>query len=158
MKSFGRSGNMEKLDAEKERQVWGRVRGDAYTAPDLKRLPALIASEEEAADTYLQLSRKLQGKERMILQRMSQEEQAHAACLKGIYHLMTGERASTAYAPKQNTTVEVTLRRCYGKEMRCLAEYEARAQDKEYGAVFLRLAQQEQEHCRMLLEILGNLK
>lgn len=149
---------METLDEVKVRQVWSRVRGETPAGPDYRRLPALIASEEEAADTYLQLSRKLPGKERLMLQRMSQEEQAHAACLKGIYHLMTGERTSAAHAPIQNTTMELTLRRCYGKEMRCLAEYESRAQDKEYGAVFYRLAQQEQEHCRMLLEILGNLK
>lgn len=149
---------MEKLDEVKARQVWSRVRGEASSGPDFGRLPALIASEEEAANTYLQLSRRLQGKERMMLQRMSQEEQSHAACLKGIYHLITGERTSTAHAPVPNAAVELTLRRCYGKEMRCLAEYEARTQDKEYGAVFFRLAQQEQEHCRMLLEILGNIK
>lgn len=149
---------MGKLDEGKVQQVWSRVRGEEHSESSVRRLPALIASEEEAADIYLQLSRKLSGKARMMLQRMSQEEQSHAACLRGIYHLLTGERAATAHAPIPNTPVEMTLRRCYGKEMRCLAEYESRAQDKEYGAVFSRLAQQEQEHCRMLLEILGSIK
>ena len=70
---------METLDEVKVRQVWSRVRGETPAGPDYRRLPALIASEEEAADTYLQLSRKLPGKERLLLQRMSQEEQAGAA-------------------------------------------------------------------------------
>jgi len=42
--------------------------------------------------------------------------------------------------------------------MHTLAAYEQRSADREYGPVFARLAQQEREHCRMVLELIGNLQ
>ena len=42
-------------------------------------------------------------------------------------------------------------------EMRSLKEYEARADDPEYGHVFARIAQQEREHCMALLGLIGSL-
>jgi len=42
--------------------------------------------------------------------------------------------------------------------MRCLAQYEARANDPEYGPVFARLAAQEREHCMAVLELIGRAK
>ena len=53
---------------------------------------------------------------------------------------------------------EALLRRCYGREMQCLAKYEARSSDPEFGVVFARLAEQERRHCHMVLELLGHLK
>ena len=58
----------------------------------------------------------------------------------------------------EKAPVSTMLRRCYGREMRCLAQYEARANHPEYGPVFARLAEQEREHCRLILELIGNLK
>jgi len=51
----------------------------------------------------------------------------------------------------------IALRRCYGREMRCLAAYEARSGDSEYGPVFVQMAQQEREHCKNILHLLGKL-
>ena len=42
--------------------------------------------------------------------------------------------------------------------MRSLKEYEALMDDPEYGHVFARLAEQEREHCRTLLEMIGGLR
>ena len=80
------------------------------------------------------------------------------ACLKGIYTLTAGSAPKVATLPIPQESVETTLRRCYGREMQCLAQYEQRATHPEYGKVFAKLAQQEQEHCRIILEILGSLK
>ena len=80
------------------------------------------------------------------------------ACLKGIYTLQGAGRPEVpAPQPMDKTSVTMLLRRCYGREMRCLAQYETRSADPEYGQVFARMAQQEREHCRQILEILGSL-
>lgn len=149
---------METYDAEKAARVWQRVHTTAQPAEHAAELPALIAGEWADAATYLHLSRRYQGRESAILRRMFEEEQSHAACLKGIYTLLTGEHTVTRTPPPTQEPLEVTLRRCYGREMQCLAQYEQRQTHREYGPVFVRLAEQEREHCRMILELLGKLK
>ena len=80
------------------------------------------------------------------------------ACLKGIYMLVTGTHPNARSAPPEREPLDRMLRKCYGREMQSLAQYEARSADPEYGPIFARLAAQEREHCRMLLEILGSLQ
>lgn len=149
---------MEHYDPETAAQVWQRVQARAPQNEDLAGLPGMIAGEWWDAATYLRLSRKFVGKEGEILRKMFQEEQSHAACLKGIYTLVTGERLVTHTLPATEEPLPATLRRCYGREMQCLAQYEKWSSHREYGPVFSRLAQQERAHCAAILEILGNLK
>ena len=124
---------------------------------DPESLKGLIALQWQEAATYLYLSRRLGGREGTQLHNLFTQCQSHTACLKGIYTLATGKHYSAKSLPPQEEPVEVTLRRCYGNKMRCLAEYEARGADPEYGQVFLRLAQQEREVCSQILEIIGRL-
>lgn len=150
---------METIDRQTAARVWERVTnrtpGPQWGIEDLHDL---IAQEWASAATYLQLSRRVQGSHSATLRRMFQQEQAHAACLKGICNLITG-KIPTVHAPKiSQEPVETILRRCYGQQMRCLARYEARSSDPEYGQVFARLADQERQHCHQLLELLGSLK
>lgn len=148
---------METYDKAKAARVWQRVQGEAATNP-AQGLQGLIAEEWSDAAIYLALSRRVQGSAGATLRKMSQEEQAHMACLKGIYTLQGAGRPDIpSPPPTDNAPVATLLRRCYGREMRCLAQYEARASDPEYGQVFARIAQQEWEHCRQILEILGAL-
>lgn len=151
---------MENYNAEKAARVWQRVHSTPVVpAPgeEAAQLTALINAEWTDAATYLHLSRRLQGRQATLLHTLYEQEHAHAACLKGIYTLLTGKRAVTHSTTPAQEPLDATLRRCYGREMRCLAEYERWAAHREYGPVFARLAQQEQEHCRILLEILGSL-
>lgn len=147
---------MEAYDPAKAARVWQRVQGETQL-PDSAKLLALIAGEWQDAATYLYLSKRVPKKEGAILHRLFEQEQAHAACLKGIYTLMTGERPMIRTMPPSQEPPTQTLRKCYGREMRCLAEYEARSTDPEYGPVFVRLATQEREHCRTVLELIGSL-
>ncbi len=148
---------METYDKAKAARVWQRVQGESVANPT-QGLPALIAEEWADAAIYLSLSRRVQGNASAILRKMSQEEQAHMACLKGIYTLHgAGRPEIPAPPPLDKAPVATVLRRCYGREMRCLAQYESRAADPEYGQVFARMAQQEREHCRQILELLGSL-
>ena len=145
---------MENFDAAKATRVWQRVQA---TQPEAEGLPALIAGELEDAATYLQLARRLGGRNGQTLRQLGTAEHSHAACLKGIYTLMTGESINPRIPPLRQEEAARTLRRCYGREMRCLAQYEARANDPEYGPVFARLAAQEREHCMTVLELIGKL-
>lgn len=149
---------MENFDTAKATRVWNRVHSGTADNEPLAGLPALIAEEQLDAAVYQQLTRRLGPKEAPLLRRLYEEDLAHAACLKGIHSLVTGEKINPRTPPVPQESAMLTLRRCYGREMRCLAQYEARSADPEYGPVFSRLAAQEREHCRMVLELLGRLQ
>ena len=149
---------MDTIDPATAARVWQRVRAEESEAPREAGLPELIAREWEAAATYLQLSRRFQGRQNALLRKLFTQEQAHAACLKGLYSLLTGKRPEVAGVKPVEDDPQKVLRRCYGRQMQCLARYEQRTNDPEYGHVFARLAQQEKEHCHILLELLGSLK
>ena len=151
---------METYDPQKAARVWQRVQGNARPPlqPDNSDLLSLIEEEWKDAGVYLYLSRQYQGNHSNALRKMHEQEQSHVACLKGIYTLRTGSRP-TVHTPQPQLpreAPEVLLRRCYGREMRSLAQYEARSSDPEYGQVFARMAEQEREHCRKISEFLGS--
>lgn len=147
---------MNTIDPQKAAQVWQRVRGvDRLTD---RQLQAMISQAWTRAATYLTLSRQLQGEESAILRRLYTQQQAHTACLKGIYTLITGTHPTVKALPETGQQPEAVLRRLYGKSMQALAEYESRTSDPEYGPVFARLAEREKDHCRTVLELIGNLK
>lgn len=149
---------MDTIDPTKAARVWQRVHGETPEPAREEGLSELIAREWEAAATYLQLSRRFQGRPNALLRKLFEQEQAHAACLKGIYTLITGKHPNVAGVPPVTDDAQKVLRQCYGRQMQCLARYEQRAGDPEYGHIFARLAQQEKEHCHMVLELLGSLK
>lgn len=146
---------MEGFDQRRAAQIWQRVQGESTQSRPEEGLLELIVRETEDAAIYLSMSRNVQGRAGALLRKLYEQEQTHAACLKGIYTLTTGKRANVAAPKLTPDSPENILRRCYGREMRCLARYEQRSTDPEYGQVFLRLAEQEREHCRIILELLG---
>ena len=125
---------------------------------DGRDLCKLLLAEESAAEVYLALAQQFGGRAGERLRRMAREAQAHAACLEGICVLVTGKVPEIRPAPPEPGTPQAILRRCYGRAMRTLVTYEARREDLEYGPVFGRLAQQQQEHCRTILELIGTLR
>ena len=150
---------MDHCDNEKARRVWQRVQSTGTPPPDPGYdLRDLVAREAEDAAIYLHLSRHMQGKDSAVFRQMYEQEQSHASILKGICALTTGTRPGSLVPPMQTAPAEVLLRRCYGREMQSLAEYEKRSGDPQYGAVFRKMAEQEQNHCRILLELLGRLE
>ena len=150
---------MNAYDPQKAARVWQRVQN---AQPEQVRqdenLKELIMNEWTAAATYARLARLLPQSQGQVLQRLSREEHGHGACLRGIYVLKTGEKCPVHTPNAGNEPPEVTLRRCYGLEMRSLKEYEAKCDDPEYGHVYARLADQEREHCMALLGIIGGLE
>ena len=149
---------MATYDPQKAARVWQRVQGEKENREPPHRednLQELIMNEWMAAATYLQLARKMGQKEAAVLQSLAREEQNHLSCLKGIHTLITGEKCAVRAPKIQLGTPEATLRRCYGEKMRNLKAYESRTSDPEYGHVFSRLAEQEQEQCREICEKIG---
>lgn len=141
---------------QKTQRVWQRVQGEA-SAPDYKWIPELIAQEKAGSAVYLHLSHHFGGKEGAMLRRMFEEEQVHISCLRGIYRLITGERCQVHINPTSPEDPSVSLRHCYGREMRCLSVYEAHSADGEYGPVFAQMAQQKKEHCKNILHLIGKM-
>lgn len=148
---------MEQFDTEMEDRVWQRVHGEK--PPQLEQsLQALAAAELSEAAAHLMLSRQLQGKEKAILRKIYEEDQSHADCLKGIHYFTFDTPLSIRPIPPAPESPLIALRKAYGRKLRALRQYENRFDDPEYGAVYQTLACQEQAHCRLILELVGNLK
>ena len=148
---------MNSYDPKTTSSVWDRVKSTAPPPGDAPAILNLIEEELSDAATYLRLSRKLPPPLASTARQLAQQDQAHAVCLKGVYALITGRKALFPQPAVTDDPPEIVLRRCYGRKMRCLAQYESRQNDPQYGHVFLNLARQEREHCHRILEILGAL-
>lgn len=148
---------MKNYDAQSAARVWDRVQNTAVPAADAPAILNLIEEELVDAAAYLRLSKKLPAPLSAVVRQMAQQEQAHGTCLKGIYTMITGRKPMVPPPVSVDDPADIVLRRCYGREMRALAQYEARQNDPQYGHVFRTLARQEQEHCHRILEILGAL-
>ena len=145
---------MDTMDSKREQEVWQRVRGEVDLPGELK---TLAAREWADAAVYLMLSRQMQGQQKAVLRKLFEQEQSHAACLRGIYLLLTGQPLTARTSPPVPEPPELALRKCCGSKLRGAAAYDRLSAAAEYGPVFRQLARQEREQCRLLLEILGNL-
>ena len=123
----------------------------------MEHLCKLLLAEEEATGAYLTLARQVGPKERGIFQRMAQEAQSSATCLKGIHLLTTGRTPTLGPIPPARGSLSGMLRRCYGQAIRSLRIYEALKDHPEYGPALGQLATQKQNHCQTLLELMGRL-
>ena len=147
---------MEQYDTGMEQRVWQRIKG--ADCPPQKGLQALAAAELTEAAVLLMLSQQLQGKEKALLRKIYEEDQNHAACLKGIHYFTTDSPLSVRPVPPAPDAPVLALRKCYARKLRAQKEYESRASDPEYGSVFRQLAEDEGRHCKMILQIVGNMK
>lgn len=142
-------------DAEKTAQIWKRVQGQPAAVPDSSELLIMIAEEWADAVTYLHLSRHFQGRDSRVLREMAYQEQAHCACLKGIYTMITGDHPHVHVPGVSKGTPQQLLRQCYNRELQCITRYQVWADDPVHGVSFSRMAEQEQSHGHMLLQLIG---
>lgn len=152
---------MQAYDPQKAARVWQRVQGQQESPkPEERRddYQELVMNEALSAAACQQLARQMGQKDTAAaLQRMAREERRHAACLRGMQVLVTGQRTELRLPQPETEPPERALRRCYAAALRSMRTYETRADDGEYGAVFAELARQEREHCCLILELLGGL-
>lgn len=147
---------MERIDPGKAAAVWQRVQSTAQPKQISRKLTALIQEELTEAALYQQLFRKTQNQP--LLQQLARQSSAHAACLRGMYLLLTGEYPAPFTPQLGQGATEPVLRRCYGHTLSRVTQYEALSADLEYGMVFSRLTKQAQEQCHNLLILLGSFK
>ena len=152
----------QKFDKEMAKRVWERVQTAQPEIPVLPQhhkdaLQGLIVEEWQEAECYQLLTRQIPAKQD-VLQKLYQQKKAQVSCLKGIYTMVTGHNPQIHAKTPQTEPTERMLRRCYGRQMRCLAQYEARSTDPEYGPIYAKLALLNRNHCHTLLELIGSLK
>ncbi len=134
---------MNQYDPALAQRVWQRVQGDAAgSSADL--LP-LITGELTNAEVYRK------GNYPALYRQARQT----AACLQGVYRLMTGAPAHVTNLPEKPSPP--ALLRCYSRCLSGLAFYRRHTDDPEYGAAFSQLFQQAQTQCGLLLEVIGKL-
>lgn len=158
---------MERFHSDQVRKIWQRVQsGMAYTpepAPPAEMytgtgIPELIARGQAEQVMLLQLSGQFSGKNREILRQMAKKAQSHTAILRGICAITEGALPKLQSPKPKNAPTAVLLRRCYGHCLQSLSEYTQRENDPQYGSTFQHMAEQEKNHCRILLALLGSLK
>ena len=148
---------MEQYDAQKEQQVWQRVRASREEAPknDLRQLQR---EAMELAAIYRGLSQLFSGTAREQLLRLHMGEKANGAALAGIGILSRqGGESLKLWQPGKEEPKRL-LERCYHRTRRCMTEYLARSAEGEFGAVFEKLARREGDHCLMLAQLLGGMQ
>lgn len=136
-------------------QVWERVQSPPTAAEDTHFLTAMISEIQADAAAFRQLSGKVSSSQATLLRQLIQQEQSQLHCLKGMYTLITGEKAPTVPPAAAKDPPQITLRRCYGRMLRRLGQYETRRNDVQYGHVYRILARDTQSHCHALLQLLG---
>ena len=146
---------MKPIDPHTAAKVWDRVQNTAIPAPDAQVILNQITEELLDASLWQQLARRLPPAQATLARQLSNQDQSHAACLKGIYTMITGQNPITPTPHIGDDPAPILLRRCYGRKMRALSQYESRTGDPQYGHVFRILAQQEQEQCHKILGIFG---
>ena len=140
---------MKQYDPLKAAQVWQRVQNQPSTRSGPENLAALIMTQWETAAFCRRMPEP-------AMKHISQTAQRHIQCLKGIQHLATGRPAEVRTPAVEVDLSPAGLRKCYGKMLRCLGEYEKRCDDPEYGPVFRNLAREQRDCCCKLLEFIGS--
>lgn len=147
---------MKDFNEEMAQRVWQRVRGEAEPVQSLGNLQALLAGEVDAAAVYTRLAKALPDKA-VSFRKLSEDCRHIADCLMGIRFLESGQRPKVKPLPAKTERIEPLLRKCYFRCLQSAEQYEQRKYSREYGSVFMALAEKKREHCLILLEILGAL-
>ena len=148
---------MGKQDHTMEQQVWQRVRSsrEEGAGQDLRQLQR---EAMELAAVYRTLSSQLTGKQQEQMKQLYMGERANAAALAGIGMLSRQQGEALKLWNPGKEEPKKALEKCYHRTRRCLTEYMARSAEGEFGVVYQKMAAQEQNHCALIAEILGNLK
>ena len=142
------------MDKTREAEVWQRVAEGPRSAPGPE---GLLGESAALGAIYRRLAGSLTGPGRSLARKLLAEEEALAACLRGIQVLSGGggERLRHWEPGKENT--RKLLQGCYHRTRRCQGEYAARSLDPDFGEVYRSLAERAGKQCVRLAELLGNL-
>ena len=119
---------MDKIDPKTAARVWERVQAPPKQSLDANRLLPLIREEwlDLLICKHLGLS--------------TERIQENAACLKGIYRILTGSLPRITQPQWKQEKAPILLRQSLDRRMGLLSQYEALQADLRFGPIFSRLA------------------
>lgn len=146
---------MEKLDPNKELQVWQRVmEGPSPVQQDIR--PLLLSAWESAA-VYRHLLPALTGKQRVRMKVLHDRALQSVDMLKGIQSMSGNPVGKLQHPPIPKEPVRRLLEKSFYRSRNLIIEYTARSPEAEYGMVYQALADQERQTAAALSALIGGL-
>ena len=146
---------MEKLDPNRQLQVWQRVAaGPQPQGGDLR--PMLLNAAETVA-VYRHLLGQMQGKPRQQIKQLLQMAQNTLHCLRGIQSMSGYPAGNLRTPPVPKELPRRLLEKSFHRAGRQIAEYTARTLDPEFGTVWQGLADREREAVMLLAQMIGEM-
>lgn len=140
-------------DKDMESRVWQRVM--AAPGQSSEDLRPLMHAASETAMAYWHLTKKANGKNKELLQKLYDRARVNLNCLKGIQAMRFGTAGKLSPLPASGEPMQKVLEKCYHRTRRAMTEYTARSAEPEFGAVFLVMSQREQDNAALIAELLG---
>ena len=134
---------MDRIDPKTAARVWDRVQASPKPGLEVNMLLPLI--REEWLDA-------------LILKHLghsSDRPMENAACLKGIYRILSGGMPKISAPQWKQEKPQLLLRQSFERRMKLFAQYEKLQTDPRFGVVFGRLAAASQVQACKILEALG---
>ena len=134
---------MDRIDPQMAARVWDRVQASPKPGVEANLLLPLI--REEWLDA-------------LILKHLGQSSERpmeNAACLKGIYRILSGGLPRISAPQWKQESPQTLLRQSFERRMKLFSQYEKLQTDPRFGVVFGRLAAASQAQACKVLEILG---
>ena len=134
---------MERIDPKMAARVWNRVQAPPKTGLEANQLLPLI--REEWLDA-------------LILKHLGQSADRpleNAACLKGIYRILTGSLPKMAVPQWKQEKPPALLRQSFDRRLQLMEQYGNLQTDPRFGPVFSRLAALSQAQACAILAALG---
>lgn len=144
---------MEQIDPVQATRVWQRVRGEQ--SPADQTLQKLLALEAEAGAAYAYIAKHMG--ENRLLQALREQNRSFINCLTGICLITTEQRPSIPGPPSIRGNAEGLLRQCWKQRQLVLSLVEGIQATAEFKPVFSLLRTRNIDHCRIILELLGQL-
>lgn len=142
---------MDQIDPTQAARVWQRVRGEAPAGD--QTLPRLLALEAEAGATYAYLGKFMV--ENRLLQALREQNRSFLRCLTGIWVITTEQAPAPLTPPSIRGNAEGLLRQSFKTRQQLLSLVEGIQTTAELKPVFAFLRTKYIDHCRLILELLG---
>ena len=147
---------MDMEEQTQEQQIWQRVL-TGREAPPRSDLRQMQLQSLELAGIYRYLAQHRTGKQQERARELYEAEMGTALCLKGL-GILSGrqEDVLTPWHPIKAPGRKL-LEKCYHQTRRCMVDYAARSAEPEFGCVFHTLAQQAEDRCTRITQLLGSI-
>ena len=142
------------MDEKREAEVWQRVAAQ----PRGGGVPeGLFRESASLAAGYRRLAGTLTGRGQELARQLTGEEEAIAACLRGILLLSGGTGEQIKHWESAGGNRNRLLQSWYHRTRRCREAYMARSLEPDFGEVYRQLADRAARQCSRLAELLGSI-